>query len=105
MELREQASIGEDNLTTEREAYVNIGSILSQAKYELKLGLYNWRAQRADWNKKPDDYATRPKPRRVVDHDRIFEELTKEGNLTTKVPLPDFIQVLNEVWGCLFCIL
>jgi len=76
----------------------NEADIAAQRESFVNIGLYNWRALRADWNKRPDDYSSKPRPRKLVDHDRIFEELTNDTNLTTKVPLPDFIHVLNEVW-------
>jgi len=62
----------------------------------VNVGVQNWRALRADWNKRPDDW--KPKPKKKIDKDKLMEEITKGGSLSERVPLTVFIRALNEIW-------
>jgi len=72
----------------------------------VNIGLQNWIALRDQWKS-----GTKPKTtlngnskrgNRPIDADLLYEELfssdKKDGSLSQKIPLPELISVLNEVW-------
>jgi hypothetical protein len=62
----------------------------------VNIGVQNWMALRQNWKKHPPNY--KPPPKRRVDKEKVYEELIHQGNLSQRVPLADFVQIVFEVW-------
>ncbi|PRP82380.1 hypothetical protein PROFUN_10156 [Planoprotostelium fungivorum] len=63
-------------------------------------GLQNWLAIRSQWTK-TKMAPTIPKQEVHINPDALYEELLatdKDGKLSQRVPLPELISVIAEVW-------
>mmetsp|Transcript_23934 Transcript_23934/g.39351 ORF Transcript_23934/g.39351 Transcript_23934/m.39351 type:complete len:101 (-) Transcript_23934:412-714(-) len=65
----------------------------------LNQGLVLWEQARSQWRAKPPGWQRPPRSRPPIDADDLFDDIVSSNRpFPQRVPLPDMVNVLLEIW-------
>eukprot|EP01122_Echinamoeba_exundans_P014660 TRINITY_DN6683_c0_g1_i1.p1 TRINITY_DN6683_c0_g1~~TRINITY_DN6683_c0_g1_i1.p1 ORF type:complete len:104 (+),score=23.02 TRINITY_DN6683_c0_g1_i1:99-410(+) len=68
----------------------------TEAPEHVNVGYQNWLALRQEWKRRPDGW--QPAKRKPIDADQTYEELSTHGQFSQKIPLPELVKLIVEMW-------